>query len=173
MSMLASKPSGVQGGGALISNNASLASKKTLVEISTAKNVIQVSSSKHQEALSHAKARDSKAPKKLAEDEDVDDEEEEDDNTTATEEVNGFKKGAGAHQMIGKNELSKVNGHEDYGNGKYAAMNDENESKDSLLNKNNSVRKGSSTAMLALAMPLPLVAAGHSLAPDMVDGWKP
>lgn len=27
--------------------------------------------------------------------------------------------------------------------------------------------------MLALAMPLPLVAAGHSLAPDMVDGWKP
>ena len=45
------------------------------------------------------------------------------------------------------------------------------------LNQDNSVKKGkgpaASTAMLALAMPLPLVAAGHSLAPDMVDGWKP
>lgn len=75
--------------------------------------------------------------------------------------------------MIGKNELSKVNGVEDYGNGKYTAVNEEDEAKDSLLNKDKSVKKGTSTAFLDLAMPLPLVAAGHSLAPDMVDGWKP
>jgi hypothetical protein len=46
------------------------------------------------------------------------------------------------------------------------------------LNQDNTVKKGkgafsSSTAMLALSMPLPLVAAGHSLASDMIDGWKP
>jgi hypothetical protein len=55
---------------------------------------------------------------------------------------------------------------------------DDYERQDSL-NQDNSVKKekkaatSSSTAMLAISMPLPLVAAGHSLAPDMVDGWKP
>lgn len=107
--------------------------------------------------------------RKLAEDEDVDDDEEEEDNTTATEEVNGKKRG----HNIGKNELSKLNLKEDYGNGKYMTNEPENEAKDSKEFPVKKVGNNNSTAMLALAMPLPLVAAGHSLAPDMVDGWKP
>ncbi len=51
----------------------------------------------------------------MAEDEDVEDEEEEEDNTTATEEVNGKNRG----HHIGKNELSKLKGAEDYGNGRF------------------------------------------------------
>jgi hypothetical protein len=177
--MLASNPivgAGGMGGGfttVTFGNPSQSANKaqKDIVEISTSKKVMQVSN-KQNESLSHSKAKENKALKKLAEDEDVEDEEEEEDNTTATEEANGKKRG----HHIGKNELSKLKGPNDYGNGRFVSNEvDDYEPKDSLK-QDNSVKKGaasSSTAMLGLAMPLPLVAAGHSLAPDMVDGWKP
>ena len=72
-------------------------------------------SNNHNESLSHSKAKENRALKKLAEDEDVEEEEEEEDNTTATEEVNRKKR---AHH-IGTNELSKLKGPDDYGNGRF------------------------------------------------------
>ena len=116
MSMLANNTSvgGGVGGGLSTVTFGNSSTNKPIVEISTSKNVMKISN-KHNEALSHSKAKENKAMKKMAEEEDVEDEEEEEDNTTATEEINGKNRG----HHIGKNELSKLKGAEDYGNGRF------------------------------------------------------